>query len=40
VRTLLARDSSLSGLEITNAGLEEAFLALVQDNNDAQTAIQ
>jgi ABC-2 type transport system ATP-binding protein len=31
VRTLLARDSSLSGLEITSAGLEEAFLALTQD---------
>ena len=33
VRTLLARDSTLSGLEITTAGLEEAFLALTQDNN-------
>jgi ABC-2 type transport system ATP-binding protein len=32
VRTLLARDTSLSGLEITSAGLEEAFLALTQDN--------
>ena len=32
VRTLLARDPSLSGLEITSAGLEEAFLALTQDN--------
>jgi ABC-2 type transport system ATP-binding protein len=31
VRTLLARDPSLSGLEITSAGLEEAFLALTQD---------
>lgn len=40
VRTLLARDPLLSGLEITNAGLEEAFLALVQDNNEAQTALQ
>jgi ABC-2 type transport system ATP-binding protein len=39
LRALLARDPSLSGLEITNAGLEEAFLALVQDNNAAQTAI-
>jgi ABC-2 type transport system ATP-binding protein len=32
VRALLARDSSLSGLEVTSAGLEEAFLALTQDN--------
>jgi ABC-2 type transport system ATP-binding protein len=39
VRELLVRDSSLSALEITNAGLEEAFLALVQDNNEAQTAM-
>ena len=32
VRELLARDAQLSGLEITSAGLEEAFLALTQDN--------
>jgi ABC-2 type transport system ATP-binding protein len=32
VRTLLARDPSLSGLEIASAGLEEAFLALTQDS--------
>ncbi len=32
VRELLARDPRLSGLEITSAGLEEAFLALTQDN--------
>ena len=31
VRELLARDANLSGLEITSAGLEEAFLALTQD---------
>jgi len=31
VRVLLARDANLSGLEITSAGLEEAFLALTQD---------
>jgi ABC-2 type transport system ATP-binding protein len=31
VRELLARDAKLSGLEITSAGLEEAFLALTQD---------
>jgi ABC-2 type transport system ATP-binding protein len=33
VRALLARDPSLSGLEIASAGLEEAFLALTQDNS-------
>jgi ABC-2 type transport system ATP-binding protein len=32
VRQLLARDETLSGLEITSAGLEEAFLALTQDS--------
>ncbi len=31
VRELLERDANLSGLEITSAGLEEAFLALTQD---------
>jgi len=31
VRELLARDASLSGLEVTSAGLEDAFLALTQD---------
>jgi ABC-2 type transport system ATP-binding protein len=34
VRTLLARDPSISGLEITSAGLEDAFLALTQDNSE------
>ena len=34
VRELLARDARLSGLEITSAGLEEAFLALTQDHSD------
>jgi ABC-2 type transport system ATP-binding protein len=34
VRAVLARDPSLSGLEITGAGLEEAFLALTQDNGE------
>jgi|HubBroStandDraft_6_1064221.scaffolds.fasta_scaffold14879_3 ABC-2 type transport system ATP-binding protein len=33
VRELLARDSTVSGLEINSAGLEEAFLALTQDAN-------
>ena len=32
IRTLLARDPSLSGLEISSAGLEEAFLSLTRDN--------
>jgi ABC-2 type transport system ATP-binding protein len=32
VRELLALDASLSGLEVTSAGLEEAFLALTQDS--------
>jgi ABC-2 type transport system ATP-binding protein len=32
VRELLARDARLSSLEVTSAGLEEAFLALTQDN--------
>lgn len=33
VRELLARDAELSGLEVTSAGLEEAFLALTQDSS-------
>jgi ABC-2 type transport system ATP-binding protein len=33
VRELLLRDAALSGLEVTSAGLEEAFLALTQSNN-------
>jgi ABC-2 type transport system ATP-binding protein len=32
VRELLARDERLSGLEVTSAGLEEAFLALTRDS--------
>lgn len=32
LRELLARDANLSGLEVTSAGLEEAFLALTRDN--------
>jgi len=34
VRALLARDPSLCGLEITSAGLEEAFLALTKDTGE------
>ena len=33
LRELLRQDSELSGLEISSAGLEDAFLALTQDNN-------
>jgi len=33
VRELLARDASLSGLEVSSAGLEEAFLALTQESS-------
>jgi ABC-2 type transport system ATP-binding protein len=36
VRELLARDQGLSGLEITSAGLEEAFLALTQDKEEKE----
>jgi ABC-2 type transport system ATP-binding protein len=36
VRELLARDAQLSGLEITSAGLEEAFLALTHDTAGAE----
>lgn len=32
VRELLNRDAQLSGLEVSSAGLEEAFLALTQDS--------
>jgi ABC-2 type transport system ATP-binding protein len=32
VRELLSRDARLTGLEVTSAGLEEAFLALTQEN--------
>jgi ABC-2 type transport system ATP-binding protein len=37
VRELLARDARLSGLEVTAAGLEEAFLALTQDRSKPET---
>jgi len=33
LREMLALDSTLTGLEVTSAGLEEAFLALTHDNN-------
>jgi ABC-2 type transport system ATP-binding protein len=38
VRELLARDATLSGLEITSAGLEEAFLALTRDSTNGNVS--
>ncbi len=38
VRELLARDAQLSSLEVTSAGLEEAFLALTQDTTKIETS--
>jgi ABC-2 type transport system ATP-binding protein len=35
LRELLLRDARLSGIEVTSAGLEEAFLALTGTNNNA-----
>lgn len=34
VRELMARDPNLSGLEVSSAGLEDAFLALTRDSNN------
>jgi ABC-2 type transport system ATP-binding protein len=36
LRELLQRDSWLADLEVTNAGLEEAFLALTQNQNGSK----
>jgi ABC-2 type transport system ATP-binding protein len=36
IRELLTRDPALSGLEVTSAGLEEAFLALTQSKSSEQ----
>jgi ABC-2 type transport system ATP-binding protein len=36
LRELLRRDAGLSGLEVSSAGLEEAFLALTQDHSNAR----
>jgi len=38
VRELLIRDPYVSGLEVTCAGLEEAFLALTQDNHQPEAS--
>ena len=35
IRELLARDERLSGLEVSSAGLEEAFLALTRGDDNA-----
>lgn len=35
IRELLARDEQLSGIEVSSAGLEEAFLALTRDGTNA-----
>jgi hypothetical protein len=35
LRQLLARDTRLSGVEVTSAGLEEAFLAPAREDNNA-----
>ena len=37
VRELLNRDSTLSALEVTSAGLEEAFLELTKENTVTQS---
>jgi len=34
LRELLIRDAEVSGVEVTSAGLEEAFLSLTRQNND------
>jgi ABC-2 type transport system ATP-binding protein len=38
LRELLRQDSELSGIEVTGAGLEDAFMALTQDNNSETEA--
>jgi len=38
LRELLARDAGLSDVEVTSAGLEEAFLSLTQNNDNNSTA--
>jgi ABC-2 type transport system ATP-binding protein len=38
LREMFARDPYISGLEVTSAGLEEAFLALTKDSKDESAA--
>jgi ABC-2 type transport system ATP-binding protein len=40
LRELLMRDPGLSGIEVSSAGLEEAFLALTQDQSNAKGTTQ
>jgi ABC-2 type transport system ATP-binding protein len=40
IRELFARDANVSGLEITSAGLEEAFLALTQESDKNEDAVK
>ena len=40
IRALLAGDPGLSGIEVTSAGLEDAFLALTQDSKNANSHIE
>jgi ABC-2 type transport system ATP-binding protein len=39
LRELLMRDPRLSGLDVSSAGLEEAFLALTQDHGNARVTL-
>lgn len=39
LRELLMRDSTISGIEVTSAGLEDAFLALTRDGNKENTSV-
>ncbi len=39
LRELLNRDLSISGIEVASAGLEDAFMALTQDDNNSQQEI-
>jgi ABC-2 type transport system ATP-binding protein len=39
IRELLMRDATLSGLEVTSAGLEDAFLALTQDTTKNENGL-
>jgi ABC-2 type transport system ATP-binding protein len=38
LRELFLRDPQVSGIEVTSAGLEEAFLALTQDSDPRENA--
>jgi hypothetical protein len=36
LRELFARDSSISGLEVSNSSLEEAFLKIIERETEVQ----